>query len=98
MTTDTALGVTKKIVQDKGTIASLLLPAIFLKTHLLSLAVALGDIPYVVTSSIHPTFNIRTGDNQNLSYQDFPTITFNAKESVEMPFRQSHSYTHLDSN
>ena len=45
MTTDTALGVTKKVVQDK---------------------VKLGEIPYV----------------------DFPTISFNAKESVEMPFRE----------
>lgn len=44
MTTDTALGVTKKVVADK---------------------VNLQDIPYV----------------------DHPTITFSAKESVEMPFR-----------
>ncbi|KAF7302102.1 hypothetical protein MIND_00777000 [Mycena indigotica] len=44
MTTDTALGVTKKVVHDK---------------------VPLDKIPYV----------------------DFPTIRFNAKESVEMPFR-----------
>ncbi|KAI0048704.1 DUF431-domain-containing protein [Auriscalpium vulgare] len=44
MTTDTALGVTKIIVQDK---------------------VPLSDIPYV----------------------DHPTIRFNARESVEMPFR-----------
>lgn len=44
MTTDTALGVTKRVVDDK---------------------VQLNAIPYV----------------------DFPTITFNAKESVEMPFR-----------
>ncbi|KAG2076202.1 DUF431-domain-containing protein [Suillus decipiens] len=44
MTTDTALGVTKRVVDDK---------------------VQLNSIPYV----------------------DFPTITFNAKESVEMPFR-----------
>ncbi|EIW79760.1 DUF431-domain-containing protein [Coniophora puteana RWD-64-598 SS2] len=44
MTTDTALGVTKKVVHDK---------------------VPLDQIPYV----------------------DFPTIRFNAKESVEMPFR-----------
>ncbi|CAE6387494.1 unnamed protein product [Rhizoctonia solani] len=44
MTTDTALGVTKRVVVDK---------------------VPLQDIPYV----------------------DHPTIRFNAKESVEMPFR-----------
>ncbi|EKM78279.1 hypothetical protein AGABI1DRAFT_121406 [Agaricus bisporus var. burnettii JB137-S8] len=44
MTTDTALGVTKLVVQDK---------------------IPLDKIPYV----------------------DFPTIRFNAKESVEMPFR-----------
>ncbi|KIP07089.1 hypothetical protein PHLGIDRAFT_432751 [Phlebiopsis gigantea 11061_1 CR5-6] len=44
MTTDTALGVTKLVVQDK---------------------IPLGDVPYV----------------------DYPTITFNPKESVEMPFR-----------
>jgi ribosome biogenesis SPOUT family RNA methylase Rps3 len=44
MTTDTALGVTKRVVDDK---------------------VQLNAIPYV----------------------DSPTITFNAKESVEMPFR-----------
>ncbi|KZS96927.1 DUF431-domain-containing protein [Sistotremastrum niveocremeum HHB9708] len=44
MTTDTALGVTKTVVEDK---------------------VPLNNIPYI----------------------DFPTITFNAKESVEMPFR-----------
>ncbi|KAG0699389.1 SAM-dependent RNA methyltransferase [Suillus ampliporus] len=44
MTTDTALGVTKRVVDDK---------------------VQLSAIPYI----------------------DFPTITFNAKESVEMPFR-----------
>ncbi|TBU22016.1 DUF431-domain-containing protein [Dichomitus squalens] len=44
MTTDTALGVTKIVVQDKT---------------------PLSKIPYI----------------------DFPTITFNAKESVEMPFR-----------
>ncbi|KAG1847859.1 DUF431-domain-containing protein [Suillus subalutaceus] len=44
MTTDTALGVTKRVVDDK---------------------VQLNAIPYV----------------------DFPTIIFNAKESVEMPFR-----------
>ncbi|EIM87066.1 DUF431-domain-containing protein [Stereum hirsutum FP-91666 SS1] len=44
MTTDTALGVTKLVVQDK---------------------IPLDKIPYV----------------------DFPTVTFNAKESVEMPFR-----------
>ncbi|KAJ8588056.1 DUF431-domain-containing protein [Rhizopogon salebrosus TDB-379] len=44
MTTDTALGVTKRVVDDK---------------------VRLDAIPYI----------------------DFPTITFNAKESVEMPFR-----------
>ncbi|KAF8064902.1 SAM-dependent RNA methyltransferase [Lyophyllum atratum] len=44
MTTDTALGVTKRVVQDKT---------------------LLVDIPYV----------------------EFPTIRFNARESVEMPFR-----------
>ncbi|KAK7442025.1 hypothetical protein VKT23_016302 [Stygiomarasmius scandens] len=44
MTTDTALGVTKRVAQDK---------------------VPLDKIPYT----------------------DFPTITFNPKESVEMPFR-----------
>ncbi|KAF7294315.1 hypothetical protein HMN09_01160500 [Mycena chlorophos] len=44
MTTDTALGVTKKVVHDK---------------------IPLDKIPYV----------------------DFPTIRFNPKESVEMPFR-----------
>ncbi|KAJ3551012.1 hypothetical protein NM688_g4950 [Phlebia brevispora] len=44
MTTDTALGVTKLVVEDK---------------------VPLTDIKYI----------------------DFPTIVFNAKESVEMPFR-----------
>ncbi|CAK5278092.1 unnamed protein product [Mycena citricolor] len=44
MTTDTALGVTKLVVQDK---------------------IPLDKIPYI----------------------DLPTITFNAKESVEMPFR-----------
>ncbi|KZT08147.1 DUF431-domain-containing protein [Laetiporus sulphureus 93-53] len=44
MTTDTALGVTKLVVQDK---------------------IPLRKIPFV----------------------DYPTITFNAKESVEMPFR-----------
>ncbi|KAH7926926.1 DUF431-domain-containing protein [Leucogyrophana mollusca] len=44
MTTDTALGVTKRVVDDQ---------------------VPLDSIPYV----------------------DFPTIKFNAKESVEMPFR-----------
>ncbi|KAJ3716381.1 SAM-dependent RNA methyltransferase [Lentinula raphanica] len=44
MTTDTALGVTKRVVQDK---------------------VALSKIPYI----------------------DHPTIRFNAKESVEMPFK-----------
>ncbi|KAL5520782.1 hypothetical protein ACEPAF_2785 [Sanghuangporus sanghuang] len=44
MTTDTAVGVTKKVVQD---------------------GLKLGDISYI----------------------DFPTITFNANESVEMPFR-----------
>jgi len=44
MTTDTALGVTKRVVDDK---------------------VPLVDIPYV----------------------EFPTIKFNAKESVEMPFK-----------
>jgi len=44
MTTDTALGVTKRVVGDK---------------------VPLDKIPYI----------------------DFPTIHFNAKESVEMPFR-----------
>ncbi|KAH7883089.1 hypothetical protein F5I97DRAFT_1930673 [Phlebopus sp. FC_14] len=44
MTTDTALGVTKRVVHDRT---------------------PLEGIPYV----------------------DFPTITFNAKESVEMPFR-----------
>ncbi|RDX52557.1 DUF431-domain-containing protein [Lentinus brumalis] len=44
MTTDTALGVTKAVVQDKT---------------------PLSEIPFV----------------------DFPTIVFNAKESVEMPFR-----------
>lgn len=44
MTTDTALGVTRRVVHDK---------------------VPLGKIPYI----------------------DYPTISFNAKESVEMPFR-----------
>jgi len=44
MTTDTALGVSKKVVHDK---------------------VPLDKIPYV----------------------DYPTIRFNTKESVEMPFR-----------
>jgi len=44
MTTDTALGVTKLVVQDK---------------------ISLSAIPYI----------------------DHPTITFNPKESVEMPFR-----------
>ncbi|KAG8216224.1 SAM-dependent RNA methyltransferase, partial [Butyriboletus roseoflavus] len=44
MTTDTALGVTKRVVDDK---------------------IPLDDIPYVA----------------------FPTIKFNAKESVEMPFK-----------
>ncbi|KAH7337653.1 SAM-dependent RNA methyltransferase [Rhizoctonia solani] len=53
MTTDTALGVTKRVVVDKGsyTYSYFLIP--------------LQDIPYV----------------------DHPTIRFNAKESVEMPFR-----------
>ncbi|KAF9225006.1 DUF431-domain-containing protein [Gyrodon lividus] len=49
MTTDTALGVTKRVVDDKT---------------------PLDDIPYV----------------------DFPTITFNPKESVEMPFRYIADY------
>jgi len=44
MTTDTALGVTKRVVVDR---------------------VPLDEIPYV----------------------DYPTIRFNARESVEMPFR-----------
>jgi len=44
MTTDTALGVTKRVVVDR---------------------VPLEEIPYV----------------------DYPTIRFNARESVEMPFR-----------
>jgi len=44
MTTDTAVGVTKLVVQDK---------------------IPLSNIPY----------------------KDFPTIVFNRKESVEMPFR-----------
>ncbi|KAF9807136.1 hypothetical protein IEO21_08368 [Rhodonia placenta] len=48
MTTDTALGVTKLVVQDK---------------------IPLTKVPYI----------------------DHPTITFNEKESVEMPFRMSGS-------
>ncbi|CDO72108.1 hypothetical protein BN946_scf184962.g51 [Trametes cinnabarina] len=61
MTTDTALGVTKIVVQDKK---------------------RLSEIPFLVRMLNY----LRTGLFLT-PLQDHPTIVFNAKESVEMPFR-----------
>ncbi|TFY79860.1 hypothetical protein EWM64_g4153 [Hericium alpestre] len=62
MTTDTALGVTKIVVEKK---------------------IPLDEIPYVVCL-ISPRHR---DEPLTLVVQDQPTITFNARESVEMPFR-----------
>lgn len=62
MTTDTALGVTKLVVDDK---------------------IPLDKIPYVVRPFILLLHFQRTQPCP----QDMPTIRFNSKESVEMPFR-----------
>ncbi|KAF7366817.1 hypothetical protein MSAN_00940000 [Mycena sanguinolenta] len=62
MTTDTALGVTKLVVEDK---------------------VRLDDIPYVV----RPVYQTLRFSVDPVLSQNFPTIVFNPKESVEMPFR-----------
>lgn len=41
---------------------------------------AIGDIPFVVSDSMKAS--VRDPD----ALQDFPTITFNKYESIEMPF------------
>ena len=67
MTTDTAVGVTKLVVEDK---------------------IPLDKIPYVVCVS--DTFLLWNFLICPL-LQDYPTIKFNARESVEMPFRTYES-------
>ena len=76
MTTDTALGVTKLVTQDK---------------------IPLNRIPFIVRIPppgrciVHQAWFHSAGRFPSLTIafpkQDFPTIRFNAKESVEMPFR-----------
>ncbi|SJL10743.1 related to DUF431 domain protein [Armillaria ostoyae] len=73
MTTDTALGVTKLVVEDK---------------------IPVDKIPYIILqrqvtgqSHVHFTTSGCFKPHNNNPLQDYPTITFNAKESVEMPFR-----------
>lgn len=77
MTTDTAVGVTKLVVQDKSMIN---LDFVSLLAHN-SFAVPLSEIPYKVRSICF----IRLRSQLNF-FQEFPTIVFNRKESVEMPF------------
>jgi len=61
MTTDTAVGVTKLVVED---------------------GIALEKIQYVVSND----GDASDGCMMSAVVQDMPTIRFNAKESVEMPF------------
>ncbi|KAH8990866.1 hypothetical protein EDB92DRAFT_1863676 [Lactarius akahatsu] len=71
MTTDTALGVTKRVVVER---------------------VPLDEIPYVVRSALRsspPTVASLAFLTVYSFAQDYPTIRFNARESVEMPFRAS---------
>lgn len=85
MTTDTALGVTKRVVEDRG---SCLLSPDKPETRLTALTVPLEQIPYVVRSPDPvPLWSL------NFLFQDYPTIRFNAHESVEMPFRASSLMT-----
>jgi hypothetical protein len=77
MTTDTALGVTKQVVDDKGDSCTFFIAKpfqpVYSATECDTIRGALRDIH---------------GHNENSwPIQDSPTITFNAKESVEMPFR-----------
>lgn len=71
MTTDTAVRVTRIVVQDKGKASSWISiafpprPGVNGTTHLSPPAVALDRVPY----------------------DDFPELKFNDKESTEMPFR-----------
>lgn len=84
MTTDTALGVTKLVVQDKGQSPISDYKVLEILTYLL-VSVPLGDIPYVVCIPLHSYFYTI----EALRTQDYPTIRFNANESVEMPFSKS---------
>jgi hypothetical protein len=109
MTTDTALGVAKRVVVDRGSS----LPSLPPPSHTTRLTVlarnssarghpicrtfafshdsvertnsggALGAPPLLVADDANANF-------WRLYYlQDYPTIRFNARESVEMPFRAS---------
>lgn len=71
MTTDTAVGVTKLVVEDK---------------------IPLDKIPYVVCVS--DTFLLWNFLICPL-LQDYPTIKFNARESVEMPFRTYEKHARI---
>lgn len=76
MTTDTALGVTKLVVEDKGT-PSWLKPLFCPNRHLSP----------VMRNTVQGEGNlINTVCTCTNGPQDYPTIVFNSKESVEMPF------------
>jgi hypothetical protein len=76
MTTDTAVGVSKRVVEDKGEYRDF------------------QDAKTKLMDSTHRQNPIRCMFLAMLSrpdadIQDFPTITFNKYESIEMPFRMS---------
>jgi len=99
MTTDTALGVTKRVVVDRG---SFPIPRLLIThpAHLYSHEQYRSKIShtlYVAPHAKRPTlggYQLSSPDEPlQLYLQDFPTIRFNARESVEMPFRTSLSFS-----
>lgn len=82
MTTDTALGVTKLVVSDKS------LPFL----NFMSCSVILTPTSSSRSGSLYSMFNqILFLAGLLILLKDFPTIVFNARESVEMPFRARFS-------
>ena len=92
MTTDTALGVTKLVVEDKGS-----LPTSVPVLRLTSIVHISAFDGHTIRRTCDGRF--RLCPVYNFSTQDYPTIVFNSKESVEMPFRESVNltYAHLES-
>jgi hypothetical protein len=84
MTTDTALGVTKRVIVDRG--SSFLLFS-FLFPTTLPFSSARGDP--IHRSSLSLSSGVLVLKIWACVGQDYPTIRFNARESVEMPFRAS---------
>jgi hypothetical protein len=88
MTTDTALGVTKRVVEDRG---SCLFPLQKKNKEIDGFVCADSSArtdPLCRTFSRScPAFGMWS---LTFSFQDYPTIRFNAHESVEMPFRATY--------